>query len=701
MRTKKRETTFCWLFFASSLTLFACETSMQDDNKENNMAGDNNVAEFELFLPLTKNAKNSLSSEKAMAFVPLPADSYNGTTSTQSERIDKIRKRQTTASVLLTRINMQAFKENDFLVSLPSRKASRFSRKYFEAKDDNNFTWSGEISGTFSTSTFVIRNGNATGSIQNEDNQLYSVEPIGDGIHALVHIDESALLPCAPPLLANSKDIQNNALSQLPEMSADPTIENPAQIDVLVAYTPLARDTLSNVETSIELAVAETNQTYRNSGIYIQMNLVGTMVVNYSESDKNYSTVLDDFTDMPEVHARRDALGADVVILIVGSLEGVCGVAWLGPSYSLAFGVVKSSCITGNYTFAHEIGHMQGAQHNEQAKRNISWPYGHGFIHPSTIPSQNFRTVMAYDCTNWGYGFCPRISYWSNPDINHNDIAMGTTQTNNNVRLLNETAETVAAFKSIISYNANGGAGAPPPQTKTYNIPLTLSIIQPSWNKHAFMGWDTSPTAMRASYQPGDSYTDNAPATLYAVWRGILPSIVWETYPSEDSATEVSFEFGSDDATAWFECSLNAEPFARCTSPHVLQNLALGPQTFAVRAVNEAGESATLTHSWSVLKAETGCTNSNNCAANEVCVSNTCRLPDDHCTPTCNPPEVCIADSCEMISNSERGLEAEQGEKSTHRESLPRLLGGCSSASGTPLVMLALVFGALAYRRKM
>ncbi|MBR0236090.1 MAG: InlB B-repeat-containing protein [Clostridia bacterium] len=69
-----------------------------------------------------------------------------------------------------------------------------------------------------------------------------------------------------------------------------------------------------------------------------------------------------------------------------------------------------------------------------------------------------------------------------------------------------------------ISYNANGGSGAPPSQTKIYGVALTLSSANPIRTGYTFLGWSTSSTATSATYSAGGSYTANASATLYAVW---------------------------------------------------------------------------------------------------------------------------------------------------------------------------------------
>ena len=70
-----------------------------------------------------------------------------------------------------------------------------------------------------------------------------------------------------------------------------------------------------------------------------------------------------------------------------------------------------------------------------------------------------------------------------------------------------------------VIYNANGGSGAPPAQTKFYGIGITLSDVTPKRDGYDFLGWAQSSTATVAQYAPGDSYTSNANLSLYAVWQ--------------------------------------------------------------------------------------------------------------------------------------------------------------------------------------
>ena len=69
-----------------------------------------------------------------------------------------------------------------------------------------------------------------------------------------------------------------------------------------------------------------------------------------------------------------------------------------------------------------------------------------------------------------------------------------------------------------ITYNANGGTGAPSAQTKYHDSALAISTTKPTRSGYTFVGWSASSTATSATYLAGSPYTANSSVTLYAVW---------------------------------------------------------------------------------------------------------------------------------------------------------------------------------------
>ena len=87
-----------------------------------------------------------------------------------------------------------------------------------------------------------------------------------------------------------------------------------------------------------------------------------------------------------------------------------------------------------------------------------------------------------------------------------------------------------------ITYDANGGSGAPGKQTKYHGVSINLQSGVPTRSGYKFMGWATSSTGSVA-YNPGQVYTGNPTngLTLYAVWHR-NPTI--NKYSSSSSATQ-------------------------------------------------------------------------------------------------------------------------------------------------------------------
>ncbi|MBQ7547744.1 MAG: RICIN domain-containing protein [Clostridia bacterium] len=89
-----------------------------------------------------------------------------------------------------------------------------------------------------------------------------------------------------------------------------------------------------------------------------------------------------------------------------------------------------------------------------------------------------------------------------------------------------DAAGNEASYKTVkvnmstytVSYNANGGSGAPGSQTKLHDVTLKLSSTKPTRGTYNFTGWNTKANGSGTSYAPGANYTANASVTLYAQW---------------------------------------------------------------------------------------------------------------------------------------------------------------------------------------
>ena len=151
------------------------------------------------------------------------------------------------------------------------------------------------------------------------------------------------------------------------------------------------------------------------------------------------------------------------------------------------------------------------------APSSVTKYYGETVALPTTTPTRS-----GYTFSGWG-------TYSSDTSANY---PPGSNYTSNSGSTLYAiwTANVPEPETYTVSYNANGGSGAPSAQVKTEDVTLTLSSTKPTRSGYTFKGWSTSKTATSPTYYAGGSYTANASATLYAVWEQNAPTTYTVSY---------------------------------------------------------------------------------------------------------------------------------------------------------------------------
>ncbi len=219
-----------------------------------------------------------------------------------------------------------------------------------------------------------------------------------------------------------------------------------ATINLIVAYTKKAASHYDNIEKDlIDVAIAETNQSFRDSGIdNVHVKLAHAYETDYVEKGSHFDHVYrfrnkgDGYMD--EVHDLRDKYGADAAVLIVDDPMG-CGLSIrVGADAADAFSVVDHECAATMYSLAHEIGHLIGARHDLATDDTPRpFPYGHGFI-----DGKKWRTMMSY---KQGCGGCPRRPVWSGPEVKVDGTPAGDAEAADNAKVIREEAARVAGFR--------------------------------------------------------------------------------------------------------------------------------------------------------------------------------------------------------------------------------------------------------------
>lgn len=177
-------------------------------------------------------------------------------------------------------------------------------------------------------------------------------------------------------------------------------------------------------------------------------------------------------------------------------------------SVSFAFNLTWSGSYAGTKSASGSIS--VAAKTSYTVKYNANG--GSGAPSSQTKTHGTALTLSSTKPTRTGYSF----QGWATSSTGSVAYAAGGSYTSN------ASVTLYAVWKAntyTVSYNANGGSGAPSSQTKTYGVDLTLSSTKPTRANYTFKGWGTSASATTVSYTPGAKYTANSKITLYAIWE--------------------------------------------------------------------------------------------------------------------------------------------------------------------------------------
>ena len=241
------------------------------------------------------------------------------------------------------------------------------------------------------------------------------------------------------------------------------TPENPAGIDIVVAYTPATVTELGSVEAvqaRIQYGVNQLNRAFASSNVPASVHVVNSYQTQPTGIPRESANSLLDMISNPanqtlgaEAATARQTYSADLVALLASiPVEDSSGRADLptpatATTDSQAFSVTSIYSVTGWENLAHEIGHNFGLWHDRQTVVNNGGTPPPNTIHYGWItPNLQNHTIMAYD-TPCRPQNCKVVNQYSNTENTFGGQPLGDAN-NNNAAVARESTEIVAGYRA-------------------------------------------------------------------------------------------------------------------------------------------------------------------------------------------------------------------------------------------------------------
>ena len=347
----------------------------------------------------------------------------------------------------------------DFRLNLPGGISVVAKQTSFEQMESGNTVWIGqldmgklpssaEVKGLVSidaqlNNIIAVRSGDTVRADIRIAGELYRLIPVDGGAHALVEVDKSQFL--LDESEEGYQEMMQNAQSV--EFSAPgPVSKAISTIRVLVAFGSSATASVGNEQQAIDLAFAEANQALAATNTEIRFQQAGAIQFYTQSETSTYSTMLSRLTNGSDgfydaIQGQRNTNTADLVAYVAPVSAGLCGqAAGIATTNANAYFVMNPTCLSGNFTFVHEAGHVVGARHDNDPTTS-PYAFGHGYV----VTAANRRTVMAVN--NGPCSTCTRIGAFSSPNYSVSGFPLGTAGTNDNNRVWRTRGATVAAFR--------------------------------------------------------------------------------------------------------------------------------------------------------------------------------------------------------------------------------------------------------------
>ncbi len=315
-------------------------------------------------------------------------------------------------------------------IPLPNGKILSTHQTRVDYRGEGDFVWVGQVDGKLDEFVHLSFYKSVLFGGINTPNDTYKIERLLDDKYFIRKVDEGLLSPLVDDAIEmpgggesekySRRNLNDEALrfmtkakSASPPLNTSKSIANAQTlerviIDLLVVYTPGALEGFGGHKATmarINAHIALNNTIHNNSQTGVSVRLTQAVEIALSEEPESAQSAIVYMRASPEIQSLREETKSDLVMMI-GALKSECARGELG-SYLSVMNI--SRCSSG--TFAHELGHNIGCEHNKSfASSRSPTSYNFGYVldnggvnnrndffdeWPSSIGARK-GTIMAY-----------------------------------------------------------------------------------------------------------------------------------------------------------------------------------------------------------------------------------------------------------------------------------------------------------------
>jgi hypothetical protein len=375
---------------------------------------------------------------------------------------NQYKKNPLVTGITFIKVDFAALNDNKLLLQAAGKTSVAVKKEEELHDNDNGISWFGRMedeTGIF----FTTMNGQLASKFY-MGNVPCLIVPYKGNVHLLVtysnEVDNGICgTPHGRPQPGGIKE--DKVVEAAPGAAAPLGPDDNCTMRVLWVVTAQAEPEIAMpLELAARMLQDESNLAYQQSLINYRMEIARVVRTTYLETTTNVSATAYGVTSsypsdiinlstgaglLNNVPTLRDLYQADVVVMVrsqaTNSAQGFYGIAYGVPNdpstlnAGNAFALISTEfMIGGRFTFAHEIGHVQGARHDNNPGTPV---YALGYIFGTT--ASNNRTIMAVGGSCNPPTGC-RVQFFSTPLATFGGVPVGIAGSRDNARRINETA---------------------------------------------------------------------------------------------------------------------------------------------------------------------------------------------------------------------------------------------------------------------